>query len=382
MLTVILTILIFLVLISLHEFGHFIMAKLSGVGVYEFSIGMGPALFKKQKGETLYSVRALPIGGYCRLEGEDEESESERAFTNQKWWKRFLVISAGAVLNILLGFLIFIVIVSRGDYIATTEIKSVEDRAYIAESGIMPGDKIIEINGRKVSFYNDISYNLSRINIEENIEVTVKRGEEELTFSFMPSEETQTISYEEEGAAIVTDVNGEIRQSYVVYSEEEKEAIREHIGEQISSTRHIIGFMPKTEEVSFRNIIPEAYHYTVFVSKLVYHALSDLITGKTGIEQFSGPVGIATAVDDAVNSGSYGLENILSLVAMLTINLGIFNLLPLPALDGGRLFFLLVELVIRKPVPPEKEGLIHSIGMILLLILAAVVLFNDIMKLV
>lgn len=380
--TVIVTILIFLVLISLHEFGHFAAAKMSGVGVEEFSVGMGPAIFKVTRGETQYSIRLLPIGGYCRLEGEDETSESARAFNNNKLWKRFVVISAGAFLNVLLGFIIFVLLVGIQKNIYTTSVNTIEERAYISETGICENDKIIGINGHKVNFYNDISYHLGSVNENSDVEIEVKRGKEKLSFSFKPSKEIQTVVYDENGASVTTSVNGEEKQSYITFTDEQKKIYADYVGKENTSERYILGFTPKTEKVSFHNIFSEAGHYTIFVVELVYDALAGLFKGQVGIDEFSGPVGVAAAVDTAVHAQQYSLENILNLIAMLTINLGIFNLLPLPALDGGRLFFLLIELIFRKPVPPDKEGLVHSIGMLLLLIFAAVVLYNDIIKLI
>jgi len=378
---VILTIVIFLILISLHEFGHFIAAKLSGVSVLEFAIGMGPAIWKKQGKETLYSLRALPIGGYCKLEGEDEDSEKENAFNNQKLWKRFIVISAGAILNLILGFVVFLFVVGMEGSIATTTIKTIDTRAYIDEAGILEGDKIIKINGRKVNFYRDISYYLSDRKADETVEVSVKRNGEKLDFSVTPSLQSEKYIYDENGVSVISQVNGVEEQRYIAYSDEERENFSQYAGEEREQSRYIIGFSPVVEPVSVKNIFSESYGYTVFVVKMVYDALGDLFTGKTGIEQFSGPVGVATAVDTAVSQKGYEIPNVLLLLAMLTINLGIFNLLPLPALDGGRLVFLVIELVFRKPVPRDKEGIVHAIGMILLLLLAAVILFNDVLKL-
>lgn len=381
MVAVILTIVIFLILISLHEFGHFIAAKLSGVSVLEFAIGMGPAIWKKQGKETLYSLRALPIGGYCKLEGEDEDSEKENAFNNQKLWKRFIVISAGAILNLILGFVVFLFVVGMEGSIATTTIKTIDTRAYIDEAGILEGDKIIKINGRKVNFYRDISYYLSDRKADETVEVSVKRNGEKLDFSVTPSLQSEKYIYDENGVSVISQVNGVEEQRYIAYSDEERENFSQYAGEEREQSRYIIGFSPVVEPVSVKNIFSESYGYTVFVVKMVYDALGDLFTGKTGIEQFSGPVGVATAVDTAVSQKGYEIPNVLLLLAMLTINLGIFNLLPLPALDGGRLVFLVIELVFRKPVPRDKEGIVHAIGMILLLLLAAVILFNDVLKL-
>jgi len=368
-------------MISLHEFGHFIAAKLSGVKVFEFAIGMGPAIFKKQKGETLYSVRIFPIGGYCSLEGEDAESDSPSAFNNQKLWKRFIVVSAGAILNILLGFVLSVVLMSGVEETPVPVIESLVENTNTALAGIEPGDRIVEINGHKINFYTDVSYYLSEMEKEQELQITVKRNGEKHSYSFLPSVEESTILYEENGAKITTSINGVISEEYVEYNEEQKEYYSDKIGETSTSQRLIMGFVPEIKEMTFTRAVDEAYHYTFFVVKMVYDALGDLVTGKTGIDQFSGPVGIATVVDEAVHSPGYGIEDIINIIVLLTINLGVFNLLPLPALDGGRLVFILIEFIFRKPVPPEKEGMVHAIGMVLLMLLAVVVLFNDVLKL-
>lgn len=380
MLTALVTIVIFLVMISLHEFGHFAVAKLSGIEVKEFSVGMGPAIFKKQKGETLYSIRLLPIGGYCSMEGEDGESDHERAFCNQALWKRFLVVVAGAVLNVVLGFVIFTVIASQSAPFYTNEIASVDERSYMYEAGIMPGDKIVEINGRKVSFYRDIDLYKSEIAGSNTIEMTVKRDGKKLHFSFQMSEMTGETVFEEDGYSHTTTVNG-ITETVKAAYPEGMTVPEDVIGESYTSNSRLIGFSPATEELGFVSLIKEAYNNTKFVVKLVYKSLWDLISGRAGVEQLSGPVGIVDAVNTAVHS-EYGLMSVLSLAALLTINLGIFNLLPLPALDGGRLFFMLIELIRRKPIPPEKEGMVHAIGLILLLVFAALISAKDIMMLI
>jgi len=382
-LTVILTILIFLIVISLHEFGHFAVAKLLGVEVLEFAIGMGPAIWKKQKGETLYSLRIFPIGGYCKLEGEDEANDSPKAFCNQKLWKRLCVISAGAILNILLGFFVFLALVPmQGETITTTTIGSLEPRSHIAQTDIRPGDRIVKINGKKVHFFRDISMNLEDCVPGEALPVMVERDGKKLEFQITPSLQKVEQEFSQEGVWVRDTINGIEEKRFVAYSEELRTAAEEsdYIGKTVSGESYILGFVPEKVPVSVWTVIPEAYHYTGFVIRMVYGALGDMITGKTGLEQMSGPVGVATAVNTAVNS-AYGLENLLFLIGMLTINLGIFNLLPVPALDGGRIFFLLIELIRRKPIPPEREGMVHAIGLLLLLALAAVVFFNDIVRL-
>ena len=376
--TTLVTLCIFLVMITLHEFGHFIMAKSLGVNVLEFSIGMGPAIFKKQGKSTLYSVRIFPIGGYCSLEGEDGGSEDKRAFCNQKLWKRFLIVSAGAILNLLLGFILFAVFVGVTSPFATNVVDKVVENSYLAESGVMPGDRIIKINGHGINFYNDIGLYSDEYVEGNDIQLTVKRGGEKLDFQVKPSSAKTTVTYGEGYADIEEIVNG----SEPAYRREQVDVPAEYVGKSSTDSRLIIGFEAKKEEVTAFNILPQAWYNTVYITKGIYMAFAELITGKSGLENMAGPVGVAQVVDGAVKSGEQSGVNILLIVAMLTVNLGIFNLLPLPALDGGRLFFMVIELVRGKPVPPEKEGIVHTVGLILLLALAVVVCFNDIMRLV
>ncbi len=390
MLTAIVTILIFLIMISLHEFGHFIMAKLSGVSVLEFAVGMGPAIFKKQGKETLYSIRVFPIGGYCKLDGENSETDNPSAFCNQKLWKRFLVVAAGAILNILLGFVLIIIMISiqphsegQPNTISTPIIESLVENSYIEESGIQPGDKIVEIDGHKIHIYDEIRLYTSKLQGDEIIPVTVERDNKKLEFEIKPSLSETIYEYGEDSATVTTIINGAEDKQIIEYTDEVRENVSSVIGQTASEKRYLIGFEAHQQEVTIFNIIPYAYHYTGYVIKMVYRALWDMITGKTGFSEVSGPVGIVSAVNTAINANvQYRLVNILSLASVLTINLGVFNLLPLPALDGGRLFFMLIELIRRKPVPPEKEGMVHAIGLMLLLLLSIVISYNDIMKII
>jgi len=374
--TVLVTLLIFLVMISLHEFGHFIMAKSLGVNVLEFSIGMGPAIYKKQGKKTLYSVRIFPIGGYCSLEGEDTDSEDEGAFCNQKLWKRFLIVSAGAILNLILGFILFAVYVAMASPVASNVIHEIDQRSYLAETGIKPGDKIVEINGHKVNIFEDILLYTGEFKKDEKISLTVKREGEKLDFTLLPSEKERTIIYGDTYLDITEVINGEKSEERIDVGSVPKE----YIGEKYTEKGLIIGFTAESMDITALNILPQAWYQTCTITKSIYIALGDLVTGKSGLENMAGPVGVGQVVGAAVSSGPAATMNILLIIAMLTVNLGIFNLLPLPALDGGRLFFMLIELVRGKPVPPEKEGIVHTIGLLLLLALAVVVFFNDIFR--
>ncbi len=381
LLTALVTIIIFLVMISLHEFGHFIVSKAVGVKVHEFAIGMGPAILKFHGKETLYSLRIFPVGGYCKLEGEDEKTEDERAFCNQKWWKRFAVVVAGAVLNVILGFVILFVITMNVGTVRSTVVDTLVENSYLETSGVMPGDRIVAINGKHIGFYPDISLYTEKLTDSTEVEITVKRNGEKLKYRVRPSKETSTTYYEDEYVRMVTDINGTGEQEQTLdYTD--KEAAKDYIGQSFTNERYILGFTAKEEETHFLNSAVYAWHNTVYVVKLVYNGLWDMVTGKTGIEQVSGPVGIVSAVNTMVHSGKYWVMNVLNLSALLTINLGVFNLLPLPALDGGRILFMLIELVRRKPVPAEKEGLVHAVGLMLLLLFAVVISFKDIIMLI
>ncbi len=377
MVTVLVTLLIFLVMITLHEFGHFIMAKSLGVNVLEFAIGMGPAIFKKQGRKTLYSVRIFPIGGYCSLEGEDGGSDNEGAFCNQKLWKRFLIVSAGAIFNLILGIILFAVFVGATSPVASNIVDSIDERSYLADTGVMPGDKIVKINGHSINIFNDIKLYTGEFEKDKEIALTVKRGNEKIEVSLLPSEKDQTVVYYDTYADITDSVNGKEETATFV---PEGVIPPEYVGKTYNEKGLIIGFTARKMNITAANILPQAWYHTVNITKSIYASLIELVTGKSGLENMAGPVGVGQVVGAAVNSGADAGLNILQIMALLTVNLGIFNLLPLPALDGGRLFFMLVELVRGKPVPPEKEGIVHTIGLLLLLALAVVVFFNDIFR--
>ena len=381
MITAIVTIVMFLVMVSLHEFGHYIVARLLNFKILEYAIGFGPAVFKSKNTEIQYSVRCIPLGGYCKFEGEDSQSDDPRAFNNQAVWTRILVVMAGGVFNIILGFILFLAVVPMSSPIVTNTVDSVVENSYIEQAGIEPGDRIIRINGHRVSFYNDIALYTQNFKKDEQAEITVKRGKEKISFNIKPTEQIITQSYTEDGITETSSINGHETSEFYEYSDDIKKN-DEKIGKTTTVTRYIIGFTPQRENVSFKNVWGETWHTTCFAVKLVYQSLWGMITGKVGVEQMSGPVGIVSEVNSAVTSGSGALLRVLNLIALLTINLGVFNLLPIPALDGGRLFFMIIELIRRKQIPPEKEGMVHAVGMLLLLALVVFVSFNDIVRLI
>lgn len=382
MVTAIVTIIMFLVMVSLHEFGHFITARLMNFRILEYAIGFGPAIWKSKKSEIQYSLRIIPFGGYCKFEGEDEKSDDPRAFSNQAVWKRIIVVAAGGIFNVILGFVLFLLIVLQTSPMVTNKVESVVAESYVAESGLMPGDEIIRINGKKVNFYNDIT--LYAQDFTENTECTVvvKRDGEKKELEFRPTKSKVVYSYKEDGINVSEFINGkEAENTFYKYSDEVKKD-EDLVGKDETVERLIIGFVPHREDVTVFNVWGEAWNQTRFVVKLVYNSLWQMVTGKLGVDQMSGPVGIVKEVNTAVNSGSTSWLYVLNLTALLTINLGVFNLLPIPALDGGRLFFMLIELITRKKIPPEREGLVHGIGFMLLIALVIFISFNDIAKLI
>ena len=379
--TLIVTVVMFLVMVSLHEFGHFIVGRLLNFKILEYAIGFGPTIFSRQRGEVKYSIGAVPLGGYCKFEGEDEDSKDERAFSNQAVWKRILVVAAGGIFNIILGFMIFVIVVASTSPMLTNTVDTVVEHSYIEDAGIIPGDKIVEINGKKISFYDDITLYTSEFSKDTDAVVTVKRDGEKLSFSIRPTEQIITYTYQADGVNVSSSINGYETSEFVPYSEENPKGEAAD-GEVQTVTRYIIGFSPLQKNVTILNVWGQAWNETRFVVKLVYRSLWDMVTGKIGVDQMAGPVGIVSEVNNAVNSGSRSWLYVINLVGLLTINLGVFNLLPIPALDGGRLFFMIIELIRRKPIPPEKEGMVHAVGMLLLFALIIFVSFNDVMRLI
>lgn len=338
-------------LIFFHELGHFTFAKLFKVKVNEFAMGMGPALFKFRKGETQYSLRLLPIGGYCAMEGEDVKEGQEydgRAFCNQKAWKRFIIVAAGGIINLIMGIVIVGIMLGTSDnLIGTNRIHSFYENPVSTAYGLKAGDEFVKINGHRVFSDYDISYFMSTDD-DGVFDFVVKRDGENVTLNGVKF------------ATEIMDFDGEKRLT-IIYD-----------------------FVITGVDKSVATVIPAALKQSVSYARLVYISLFDLIRGTYNISDLSGPIGtidyIADAAEYSVADADY--TYLYTILALIAINIGLFNLLPLPALDGGRLLFILVEMVFRKPVPRKYEGWVHAVGMALLLALMAVICFSDIWKIV
>ncbi len=359
--SILIALLIFGVLVAIHEFGHFAVAKLNNIKVNQFAIGMGPRLFKFTKGETEYSLRLLPIGGFCAMEGEDGESTDERAFGNKSVGKRIAVVVAGAIMNLILGFIISVVITCITEKIAENKIAVFMENSASESAGLQIGDELIEIDNLRIFTDNDISYQLS--NAKDGIcDLLVERNGERILLEDVPL--YNKIYY----------YNDEKTGETITFNSKDEYNGDEELAEAYKLNFKISG----DENKSFIDVLDYSFRNTLSYARLIWISLIDLVRGKYGINDLSGPVGIVSAIDEV---REYGLEQLLGLVMLITINLGIFNLLPIPALDGGRLVFLIIEAIRRKPVPAEKEGMIHFIGMALLMVLMVIVMISDVKKL-
>lgn len=357
--TFLLTILVFGVIITLHELGHFLFAKLFRVRVNEFSFGMGPKLLSKQMGETAYSLRLLPIGGYVAMEGEDEESQDDRAFGNKPRWQRFLILFAGASMNILLGLLLLGIITAQMNLLPMNMVAKFYDGATSSQV-LQPTDRIMKVNGYNTANYNDLIFQLIR-DEDGVVDLEVLRGADPSLTRWEQLMGRFGTSDKEQGELIT--ISGHPFQM----------TQGENGVKQINIDMQFYG-----REATFWGGVDYTVQWTGSVVKQVWYSLLDIVTGRYGLSQISGPVGTASIISEA---SSAGLRPFLVMVAMITINVGVFNLLPLPALDGGRLLFLLIESVRRKPIPAKYEAWVHGVGLMLMLGLIVVVTFSDIMKL-
>ena len=408
-------ILFFGVIIFIHEFGHFIFAKLFGVKVNEFAIGMGPTILKKQGKETKYALRLFPIGGFVSMEGEEEESEDSRAFCNQKTWKRMIIIAAGATFNIILGVIVCFFLVGSEELVGTGQILQFYETAVSnQEGGLAAGDKIIEIDGKRVFSDYDISFLMQR-NSSGVYDFVVERDSEKVhleevhfarrtggNFSYAEDGTISSLSSKIKGYGLkegdkIISVNGEV----VNNGEELIAAIGkdddytydfgiERQGEFSDFTDvklavvTVFDFVILGQEKNALNVTKTAFGYALSMGRMVYLSLFDLLRGQYGMNDLAGPIGTISVITDIAEESIATVDwsQMLMIMAMITINIGLFNLLPVPALDGGHLFFMFFELIFRKKIPQKYESYIHAAGLVVLLVFMAIVSASDIWKLI
>lgn len=333
---ILIAILFFEFIIIIHEGGHFIAARLMKIKVNEFSIGMGPKFFSFKKGETQYTLRWIPFGGYCSMEGEEEDSENEGSFSKKSVPARMLVIISGALMNLILGFVIILIIICGQNLVGTATVAEFADNASSQSSGLQVGDTIKSIDGMRVFTSTDIQTGLSR-SADDTVVMVVER-------------------------------NGENKEINVKFDTEEYE------GKQFIS----MDFWLYGKEKTVGNVLKNTCQVFVSFTRMVFLSVHDIIVGKYGLSDLSGPVGAVSVVSTAVKTN---WNSMLRIMALLTINIGLFNLFPIPALDGWRFFLLLGEGIFRKKLPPKWEYGINAAGLALLLLLMVVVTFSDITKL-
>ena len=346
--SILIGILIFGVIIFVHELGHFLTARACGVGINEFAIGMGPKLVShKGKDDILYSIRLFPIGGFVSMVGEDEEVEEqdkEKALNRKPVWKRFIVISAGAVMNLLSGFLVMSIIVATSGQLLSNKIERFriagdDGKAVSTYQGFQIGDEIVKIGNKKINVRSDLVYTAMRAGTK-SIDVTVLR-------------------------------NGK------------KTVIPKVVFPPITEKGIVFGrsdfFVPEIKDKNVGAVIQESFCQSISTIDMIWNSFIDLLAGKYGTKALSGPVGVVGEIGE---TAKYGVSALAYLFVLISMNVGLFNLFPLPALDGGRLVFLLIELVRRKPIKPQYEGYVHLAGLALLLLLMVFVTFNDIVGLI
>lgn len=351
MLYIVIAILIFGVLIATHELGHFAAAKMLGVKVNEFSIGMGPAIISKEKGDTLYSLRALPIGGYCAMEGEDDDSSDPASFGRAAEWKKFVILVAGAAMNFLTGFLLILLLYSQSAGFIQPMFNGCLEGYGLEDCGLLPGDIFLSLDGHKIRTYDDLSVYLSRAG--DTVDFVVERdgAQVELNDVYMPLQQR----VDEDGKE--TWLRGFT------------------IGQNV---------LPAT----VGNRIRFAWYTALNIVRTVWNSVIDLISGGIGLKDMSGPVGIVdtmTQIGSQSETPAMAVWNLTYLAAFIAVNLAVMNLLPLPALDGGRILFLalnaVVHLLFRKKIDPKYEGYVHMAGLAALMLLMLVVTFNDVGRL-
>ena len=342
--TILIAVLVFGVLIFIHEFGHYIFARIFKVTIEEFAIGMGPKLlwYTSKKTNITYSLRMIPIGGYVAMVGEEGESADPNSFDKKPTWQRLIITVAGAAVNIVAGFIAMSILTSM-IYLFGTQIGGFyteEESGYeisSEDSGLMVGDVITKVNGKRVSIYDELSYQVMRYGNEPCILTIVRDGE--------------TMELE------------------VVFPEATES------GQEFG----VLDIKPVPVDRNLGSIIKFSWRKSVLIVRMCWESIIDLITGRYTLDAVSGPVGISGAIGDAAKAG---FPNLLYLTAMISINLGVMNLLPIPALDGGRIIFLLVELIARRRLPKKVEDTINSVGLLALLGLSVIIMIKDVFTII
>lgn len=433
---------LFELIIFIHEGGHFIAAKKSGIKVNEFALGMGPKIFSFTKGETTYSLRLFPIGGFCAMEGEDEDSENPRAFNNAKIWKRMIVIVAGAFMNIVLGLVLMLITLLPQEQFPSTTVSEFSASSFTAVTGLQPGDKITKINDYAVNTSTDFSFALFTLPVSEvdGHELSIYKEDCAFDLYVRATELIDENSTEDQNKAMVSSIQEaqsklskaeSKEEAYKIFSEyynsladivgkehtetipeiEEKDTRQrfrtnmtvERDGEKLElqdvdlltlkksadddTPRLQIDFYIKPIEKNFGTVIQQTFANTISVVRMVWGSLIGLIKGQFSLNDMSGPVGIASAITkvagESLRTSGFGsaVSSIVYVMMVITINLGIVNMLPFPALDGGRFLMLLIEWIFRKPVPRKVESIINTVGLVLLLGLSVFIAFQDVWKL-
>ncbi len=342
--SIIVAILVFSVLILFHELGHFLLAKANGIRVNEFSLGLGPTIIGFTKGETKYSLKLLPFGGACMMEGEDEDSDDDRAFNKKSVWARISVVAAGPMFNFIMAFVFSVVLICCVG-VDKPVLSDVIEGYAAEEAGLQSGDLLVKMDGKSIHFYREVSL-YSTLHAGEPVEIVYERDGQEHTTILTPK-------YDEE------------------------------------SGRYLYGFIGGGREmVNFFQAIGYGFSELGYYIDTTIQSLGMLLSGSFSVNDLSGPVGIVQNMgevyEESVTTDGYyyAFLNMLSWTIMLSANLGVMNLLPIPALDGGRLVFLIIEAIRGKALDPNKEGFVHMVGIVLLLGLMFVVMFNDIRKLI
>lgn len=350
---IVVAVLVFLLIIMVHELGHFAAAKACGIYVKQFAFGMGPALFRKQGKETEYVVRAFPVGGYCAFETDIEDFDEEkgeivepnpRAFNRKPVWQRMIVLVCGPLMNLILGFIVVVISLCTSEAIASTTVSEFREQS-VSSSQLMVNDEILNIEGLPIYSASDITYKMQssdRKNEAGNLvfDITVRRNGETV---LLKDVEFMTTNRQDGSSGVYFD--------FFVYRLEK----------------------------NFGNVVSMGFRESSSKARIILLTIVDIVKGKYGLNDFSGPIGVGSVITEAVKT--YTFSDFMSVMAFLSINVGVFNLLPIPGLDGARLIFLIVELIRRKPVKQQVEGMIHFAGMALLLLFIIVISFNDISKL-